>query len=644
MPLISSLPTFTAGGIVGLLVMLVSLGDDDNLPFAMRSSSTPVSWLDSHTESMIAAMLGVWHCYSICKSEPRLLWSHPKSMQTFPLSPENIRRVEYWRAFRTFFNRFYKNVAKENPNQKIVFLAIVIEAIVLVIKQIVWRFEAVARSEQGAIRSAPGGGILIVNALLSLPDINVYALTRDRANELMQPRDELGFNFFSSTMGTIDSMKSVLTQSALDALCEKFHIPDVVHPELPGRNDRIRNSPAVEYFQINLSQLSVIATAKVSHFEILCHVHGFVPTVADASAFPFAVPWHNDKTLRKDPHPAPAEFNADVCNYLADNPALFRVFLEPFLYFIGISRYYDLDENCYPTFWANDDEEMDLFAFINNEDPTKGNVNVQGAGIDIVADDETQAIVADKPKRLRKKRKAVDGASGSGLPPKKLKEDHGVSGDVGASTAGKSLVVLQGLLDSSTLAAKIGAIAATTIPFIASFVTPTPEREGGRHGDSVTGPNLRTQLTSERFVVLTDSSHHSSTHAADDEVTSIVRSSVPPPPVLIVAVATTIIADVTSAPAPRANTGQVPPSIFRDSASTSKANQDITGPSHPVGTELSTDSLFVLQDVDSETLHQIYIPKWNVTNDYALDDPDICHGVIDHLAPPAFFSQLHSMD
>ncbi|GJV10587.1 hypothetical protein Tco_1352128 [Tanacetum coccineum] len=45
-------------------------------------------------------------------------------------------------------------------------------------------------------------------------------------------------------MGTIDSMKSVLTQSALDALCEKFHISDVVHLELPGRNDRICNSPA----------------------------------------------------------------------------------------------------------------------------------------------------------------------------------------------------------------------------------------------------------------------------------------------------------------------------------------------------------------------------------------------------------------
>ncbi|GJY35383.1 hypothetical protein Tco_0420761 [Tanacetum coccineum] len=85
-------------------------------------------------------------------------------------------------------------------------------------------------------------------------------------------------------------MKSVLTQSALDALCEKFHIPDTVHPKLPGPNDRIRNSPTskigvysrcfdfsnyriplsqflvdiLEYFQFNLSQLSVITATKTA--------------------------------------------------------------------------------------------------------------------------------------------------------------------------------------------------------------------------------------------------------------------------------------------------------------------------------------------------------------------------------------------
>ncbi|GKG53967.1 hypothetical protein Tco_0557490, partial [Tanacetum coccineum] len=57
---------------------------------------------------------------------------------------------------------------------------------------------------------------------------------------------------------------------------------------------------------------------------------------------------------------------------------------------------------------------------------------VQIREIDIEVDTETQALVADKSKKVRK-RKTVDGASGSGLPPKRLREDHGTSGDANAS-------------------------------------------------------------------------------------------------------------------------------------------------------------------------------------------------------------------
>ncbi|GKF30967.1 hypothetical protein Tco_0100765, partial [Tanacetum coccineum] len=91
----------------------------------------------------------------------------------------------------------------------------------------------------------------------------------------------------------------------------------------------------------------------------------------DASVFPLDIPWHNNKTLRKDPYHTPAEFNADVCNYLADNPAPFKKFPELFLCFVGISRYYELDDNCYSTFLGDDDKEMDLFTFIHHADPTK---------------------------------------------------------------------------------------------------------------------------------------------------------------------------------------------------------------------------------------------------------------------------------
>ncbi|GJX98123.1 hypothetical protein Tco_0355142 [Tanacetum coccineum] len=216
----------------------------------------------------------------------------------------------------------------------------------------------------------------------------------------------------------------------------------------------------------------------------------------------------------KDPHPKPSEFNADVCNYLAANPASLKKLLEPFLCFVGISQYYQLDVNCYPTYLTDDEEEMDLFAFINHADPTKvqigerevrwgevslleltrgrvvlltgvndrGDANIQDVGHDVVneegaadgqenpvdagivrIEDEVPATVAEKAKESRKKRKATGGASGSSLPPKKLKDDHDTFRD-GASTGGKSVAALRSLLEGSTLAVEVGVVAAVLIP------------------------------------------------------------------------------------------------------------------------------------------------------------------------------------
>nr|GFD59237.1 hypothetical protein [Tanacetum cinerariifolium] len=64
---------------------------------------------------------------------------------------------------------------------------------------------------------------------------------------------------------------------------------------------------------------------------------------------------------------------------------------------------------------------------------------VDVGGIDIIVDDEIQAIVAEQPKKIRKRRRAADGAGGSGLPPKYSREDHGTSEEAGASVAVKTL-------------------------------------------------------------------------------------------------------------------------------------------------------------------------------------------------------------
>ncbi|GKE28510.1 hypothetical protein Tco_1443894, partial [Tanacetum coccineum] len=83
---------------------------------------------------------------------------------------------------------------------------------------------------------------------------------------------------------------------------------------------------------------------------------------------------------------------------------------------------------------------------------------------------------------------------------------------------------------------------------------------------------------------------------------------------------------------------------FADSTSIGVVGPDIACPSNLVGTEFSADAFYVFQEMDSETLRQIYVPKWNVVNEFVCDDPDVCHIMVDQLAPPGLFSQLRGMD
>ncbi|GJY45216.1 hypothetical protein Tco_0433429 [Tanacetum coccineum] len=126
-----------------------------------------------------------------------------------------------------------------------------------------------------------------------------------------KPSDEMisctikGKLLLSSVMSAITDVKCVLTQKALDAFRNKFHIPEEVHLVFPNRNDTMHKRPAgkiglytrffdfanfrlplctflidiLRHFPINISQLSVIGEAKVSDFEILCRVYEIIPTV-----------------------------------------------------------------------------------------------------------------------------------------------------------------------------------------------------------------------------------------------------------------------------------------------------------------------------------------------------------------------------
>ncbi|GJW46499.1 hypothetical protein Tco_0078145, partial [Tanacetum coccineum] len=185
-------------------------------------------------------------------------------------------------------------------------------------------------------------------------------------------------------------------------------------------------------------------------------------------------------------------------------------------------------------------------------------------------------VIAKRPKRLRKKRPAVTDASGSFHPPKKLRGDYGTSS--GAATGGKSSSILKELLASSILNVEVVIAAMATLPLVTSLVSATQERKSGVPTDSITGLNLCTIGASERFIISSDSSHYSSTNTSGSEETGTKITS------------------------------PVHAFMFHDSDSTETVKADAASPSYSAKQDLSMGS----QELNAETLHQVFVPQWNI--------------------------------
>ncbi|GJR53737.1 hypothetical protein Tco_1404258 [Tanacetum coccineum] len=471
-------------------------------------------------------------------------------------------------------------------------------------------------------------------------------------------------------MSDIIDIKSVHTPTTLDAFCHKFYIPECIHPQLLGPGKTIHESlvgkigvytrffeyanfrlplsrflvDILEYFRINLSQLSVIAAAKISHFEILCRVCNIKPTVGLFRYFYVNSKNKGWMSFSKcsdgspvNPPPKPTEFSADAVAILVSHRAPFRKFPEPFLCLVGMSRYSTLDEDTYPRACgsapigppcparAESELEASVDKLFDEGDSTEQGDSTIGGGygaeiepVTAVEDTVAENVTMERPKSQCKKRSAVMNASGPSHPPKKLREDHGTSSRFALGS--KSPSVLKEFLLSSILNAEVGVTAVATLPLITSSISATPKREGGDPTDFVTGPNVRTVGPAQRFVISSDSSHHSTTNASGAEVDSIIRSDVLP---LLVTEAV-ITSHAVSAPSilvPQAKTkitSLIHPSIFHGSGSTETVRPDVAGPSYSVKQGLSMGS----QELNTKTLHQVFVPQWNVLNNSLLDDSD----------------------
>nr|GEW87354.1 hypothetical protein [Tanacetum cinerariifolium] len=239
----------------------------------------------------------------------------------------------------------------------------------------------------------------------------------------------------------LETTVSTISQEYLLEFTSEYGISKALHPELPGPEDRIVDFPKVKvglytkffefanfrlplsqflfdilgYYQIHLSQLSVIGAAKVSHFEINCRVLNIVPTLSlfcvfytpsfnsgwmsfrkrpgkntpqcytkhldslknwnnrffwvDEKVFPAIVDWRT--SAPKDGMPAENTYSPEAVRVLDTHRTPIQKQPEALLCLVGLNRRYYLGDEVYPTFLHDDDRDMDLFNLIRAPNPTK---------------------------------------------------------------------------------------------------------------------------------------------------------------------------------------------------------------------------------------------------------------------------------
>ncbi|GJY95019.1 hypothetical protein Tco_0511380 [Tanacetum coccineum] len=272
-------------------------------------------------------------------------------------------------------------------------------------------------------------------------------------------------------------------------------------------------------------------------------------------------------------------------------------------------------------FDEGDDVGQEHFAKRDDDAPTE-----------TIAKDASEVVV-EKTKKFKRKRKAVGDASGFALPPKKLREDYRTATP---SIERKSLAAIRGLIpEGSSIPSGV------TEPFVVASLTPMPDCRNDGPTYFVFGLNLRTCPPNVRYVVSSDDSHHSSSCS---EVNSFARSPIADVPIMTVAITTTIATDVSVVLVSKGRVKSRNLENFGDYVFAGKANANVASSSKLNEHATLSDSFYASQDLDSETLHRIYVPKWKVTNDFVLDDPYVCRDLTDCLAPPTLFSQLRAMD
>ncbi|GJX39973.1 hypothetical protein Tco_0254963 [Tanacetum coccineum] len=173
----------------------------------------------------------------------------------------------------------------------------------------------------------------------------------------------------------LENIVSIISQEYLLEFTSEYGIPEDLHPEFPGPEDTIVDFlegkvgvytrffefenflipisqflfDILGYYQIHLSQLSVIGAAK--------------------RVFTTVVDWHS--SALKDGMPTAYSYSAADVTVLDTRRTPIQKQPEALLCLVGLSRRYFLGDDVYPTFHYDDDRDMDLLNLISAPNPTK---------------------------------------------------------------------------------------------------------------------------------------------------------------------------------------------------------------------------------------------------------------------------------
>ncbi|GJT41373.1 hypothetical protein Tco_0941238 [Tanacetum coccineum] len=251
---------------------------------------------------------------------------------------------------------------------------------------------------------------------------------------------------------TLETARNTITQEYLDQFTSEYGITEDLHPELPGPDDNISDFrkgkvgiythffdfanyripisqllfDILGWYQIHLSQLSVIGAAKASHFEISCRILNIIPTLnlfrvfylphysagwmgfkkrpdknqvyfepfdslknwnnrffwIDERIFLTPVDWRAGAST--DHMPPPGSYSTANVETLNQNRTEIQQLLEELLCLVGLSRrYYDGDDY-YPIFLDDRGQAMDLINLVRHPKPMKVDTGLRPRNADEV--------------------------------------------------------------------------------------------------------------------------------------------------------------------------------------------------------------------------------------------------------------------